>query len=343
MKSPSYVLLFTTTAGMALLRASAAEIPLTAERKTKTSTRLADCMRNAAHGQALHQYARAEQSYRQCYSFARRTFGENDEHTAVVLNRLGQMAYLQGNFLQAGGYFRTSMRAYESSPGNRISELVVVWNNLGATEEELGNYSKSLAYFRKVLDYYEANGPKDRGLAVGLSNYALVQASLGDVQEAAISAARAVDLLDHKRPSMDLAESLMTLGRIQILLNNYTSAGNALERARWCLAQIGGMETPTAAQVFTHLGRVYTATKRTAEAETLFQNSLRIQERVLNSQHPSLLLTLRSYAEMLRATGRKREAKRLEARFRDGAERSQQQTITNALVDVHALKREQAH
>ncbi|HWB97453.1 MAG TPA: hypothetical protein VG672_12140, partial [Bryobacteraceae bacterium] len=67
---------------------------------------------------------------------------------------------------------------------------------------------------------------------------------------------------------------------------------------------------------------------------------LRIEERLVSPQHPTYLITLKSYASLLRETGRKREAKELEARFHDGVAGSQQQAITKSVVDVRTLMRE---
>jgi tetratricopeptide (TPR) repeat protein len=328
MKFLPYVIVFTTLAATPAL-------------SEDSQTRYSDALRSAMHSQALQKYASAEKYYQISYDAARSAFGEKDNRVARVLNRLGQVAYLQGNYLRARDRFRMSLDVYKSSPGANAEDRAAVWNNLGATEEELGNFSRSLEYFRKVIDYYQQAGrANDRGAAVTLSNLALVQAMVGDQQEAVDSATRAVDLLEPGRLSMDLIESLTALGRIQTLLDDHASAARSLERARWGLAQIGGEETFVAAQVFTYLGRLYAATQRTKEAEPLYQRALRIEERLVSPQHPTYLITLKSYASLLRETGRKREAKELEARFHDGVAGSQQQAITKSVVDVRTLMRE---
>ena len=54
---------------------------------------------------------------------------------------------------------------------------------------------------------------------------------------------------------------------------------------------------------------------RYAEAEAFYQQSLRIREQALGSEHPFTREVVQNYAMLLRKMGREDEASELEARF----------------------------
>jgi hypothetical protein len=85
-----------------------------------------------------------------------------------------------------------------------------------------------------------------------------------------------------------------------------------------------------------NLARVYQLQGRYNEAEPLYRRTLAINEKILGPNHPRLALSLNSYADLLRKTGRKREAARLEKRARAILVITSEQ-YRNLPVDVHAL------
>jgi tetratricopeptide (TPR) repeat protein len=99
--------------------------------------------------------------------------------------------------------------------------------------------------------------------------------------------------------------------------------------------------SPSHALILTHLGALYTRYGRHGQAEQYFQRALEINHRLLTPDHPRLLESISGYAALLRATKRKREAKKLEAYVDEHRRKHQAEnpTLVN-IVDIHALMKQ---
>ena len=70
------------------------------------------------------------------------------------------------------------------------------------------------------------------------------------------------------------------------------------------------------AMTLNHLGRVYQALGDYAEAESLYQRALSINEKALGSEDREVAQSLEYYASLLRQTARVDEAEQMAARAR---------------------------
>ena len=71
------------------------------------------------------------------------------------------------------------------------------------------------------------------------------------------------------------------------------------------------------------LPKTYFAEGRNGEAESFYLRALALQEKTLGRGHPEVAVTLFNYAELVRKTHRKREARKLVSRARQNRVPSQ--------------------
>jgi tetratricopeptide (TPR) repeat protein len=84
-----------------------------------------------------------------------------------------------------------------------------------------------------------------------------------------------------------------------------------MKRALSILENVHGLEHPQVAIALGHLGALYGAQGRYAEAETLLKRALAIWERALGPEHRQVAGTLRRLAKIYEAEGKYAEAEPL--------------------------------
>jgi len=141
-------------------------------------------------------------------------------------------------------------------------------------------------------------------------------------------------------PAPGASDDLTLVGKFRILNRDFSGAEEVLNRSMQCLRQVGGEENVVGAVTLYQLAKLYGATHRQQQAETLFKHAIRIDERLWPAE---LLAVLKDYAGFLRAMKRKQEAKRVEADLRVRAKALFQDSPSGQIVDVRTLLREGNH
>jgi tetratricopeptide (TPR) repeat protein len=299
----------------------------------------------AALHDARHQYTEAEKYYQLAYTVAKTLFSDQSEEVAKVLNRLGETQLEQGRISEAGGSFHKALKIVESDKNaNRLATAAVL-NNLAVAQHMTGNLSRAAALMRKVVGIFETDpAANEESFGTALSNLATLLREAGTLPEATTTAQRAVSILERGKNSDDLAVSLVTLGRLHLDQGDSAAAETMLQRALRSIDNLGKEDSPTRALIFGHLGVLYGRTGRHREAEPFFQRAIEINRRLLRPEHPKLLDSMGAYADFLRTTKRKGEAKKLEAYIREQREKYRQQNPSVAnVVDVSSLMRQRGH
>lgn len=289
--------------------------------------------------QARHQYAKAENYYQSTYKVAKSLFGDQSEEAVKAVNSLGEMQLEQGRPWEADRAFHQALKILESDEKASRIDTAAVLNNLAAVQHATGNVSRAAELMRKVVGIFETDpAANEEGFGTALSNLATMLRELGNLPEAITEAQRAVSILEHCKNSDAIAVTLVILSRLHLDDGDSAAAEASLRRALRSIDGLGQECTPTRALIFGHLGVIYGRTGRPREAESLFQSAIEMNRRLLGPEHPRLLDSMGAYANFLRTTKRKGEAKKLDTYIREHRENYRMKNpSTEGVVDVHTL------
>jgi tetratricopeptide (TPR) repeat protein len=298
------------------------------------------CLNLAHLYQARHRYTEAEMYYERAYNLAKTLFGYQNEEVVKPLNLLGHVWLDQGRFREADGAFRQALKILELEKDPNRIETAAVLNNLAAVQHMNGNLSRAAALMRKVVGIFEADPAADEeDFGIALSNLAATLQEMGTSTEAITTARKAVTVLERCENSDHLAVSLVTLSRLYLDEGDSAGGEAMLQRALRSIEDLGQEDSPARALVFGHLGVLYAGTGRYRQAEPYLQRAIEINQRLLGPDHPRLLESMEAYANLLRMTKRKGEAKKLEAYIREQRERYQLQNPAVAnFVDISSIR-----
>ena len=299
------------------------------------------CMGLASRYEARHRYTDAEKHYEGAYNAARTVFGNESEEVAKALNHLGEMRLDQGQIPQADRSFHEALKILESNKdANRIA-IAAVLNNVAAVQHMTGNLSRAAAVMRKAIRIFEIDpSATAEDIGTALSNLATLLQEMERLPEAMTMAQRAVSILERCN-SDHFAVSLVTLARLHLDEGDSARAEATLQRALRSIEKLSKEDSPTQALIFGHLGVLYGRTGRHRDAESYFQRAIEINRRLLGLEHPRLLDSMDAYANLLRATKRKGEAKKLEMHVREQREKYRRQNPAAAsVVDVSSIMRQ---
>jgi tetratricopeptide (TPR) repeat protein len=295
--------------------------------------------------EARHQYNKAESYYQSTYNVAKSLFGDRSGEVVKAVNSLGEMRLEQGRPWEADRAFHQALKILESDENASRIDTAAVLNNLAAVQHVTGNVSRAVVLMRKVVGIFETDpAVNEEGFGTALSNLAAMLRELGNRPEAITAAQRAVSILERCKNSDAFAVTLVMLSRLHLDDGDSAAAEASLRRALRTIDGLGQEDSPTRGLIFGHLGVIYGRTGRPREAEPLFQSAIEMNRRFLGPEHPMLLDSMGAYANFLRTTKRKGEAKKLDAYIREHREYCRQKNPSvEGVVDVHTLMKQNSH
>jgi len=286
-----------------------------------------------------HRFADAEQYYRSACTLAKSAFGEQSDSLASALYGLGTMRLQQGRSREADVLLHQVLSILESGKNANSFDIALTLNNLAEVQHISGNPSKAAALLSKVVHLLETDPTADPlDLGTALSNLANMLRDTGNRPEALATAERAESILECCRNTEQFAANLVLRGVLRLDERDTAGAESMLLRALNGMEGSSEQSNPAQANVLTHLGVLYGRSGRHRESETCLQRALEINRRLLPPDHPRLLESMGAYADLLRATKRKGEAKKLEAYIDAQRQKYQAENPVEAnVVDVHTL------
>ncbi|MDQ6664607.1 MAG: tetratricopeptide repeat protein [Acidobacteriota bacterium] len=206
-----------------------------------------------------------------------------------------------------------------------------VLNGMRASSEN--NLAQAETFFLRTVHEPEAFGPQDPRLGSSLNSLGLVYHSRGKYRDAERVYLRGIKifLLVYGPKSLDLANISMNLGTAYFDDGLYARGEPYFRNAWWIFNQSLGPDSVKTAHAIFDLGETYRNLKRYAaaalnslalaytglskyaEAEPLFKLAIGIRQSAPISGNTDLSESLKSYAAMLRRSGRASEAGRMEA------------------------------
>jgi tetratricopeptide (TPR) repeat protein len=182
-------------------------------------------------------------------------------------------------------------------------------------------------------------------LATTLNNLASVYAHRGSYAEAESLHRRALAIKERALgpDHPDVAAALNNLAELYRAQGRFGDAEPLYRQALAIWERSAGTSHAGTAATLGNLAELYRQQGRYAEAEPLFQRALAIKQKgALAGEDTTVARLLARYAALLRATKRKGEAAKLEARARDILQRLAGGDYARFTIDVDALAKDRA-
>jgi tetratricopeptide (TPR) repeat protein len=289
-------------------------------------------------------YGEAEKQYRLSHELLKAEYGEQDRRVGLMLDKIGKAVCLGGHFSAANSLFQSSVVILRSQKNPNETEIATVLLNIAAVQWLLGNLSKSDHILNEVISLFERAGKDHRpDLALAFEVRARIAEQVGDIPKAQVQCQQALSILEQEGNPEELAAGLITMGQLLLSQSDIQGARVKLDRAHQLIAGRPAEQSPIGAALMSSLARCYHLQGKAGEAGPLFERAIQIDQRVLGPYHPKLLYTMQEYAGFLRATKRKKEAKKVEAYVHEHLREGEVLKSERNVVDVGQLLREQKH
>jgi serine/threonine-protein kinase len=259
----------------------------------------------------------AEARYQEALRLREGKLGRRNPEVAKLLSNLGVLHAVRGDLPKAERFFRESLAIREATLGPLNLDIATSLNNLGMVRSNQGDNKQGEALLLRGLKIREqALAPDHPDLAANLEALAVIYGSESRLADAEHLHRRALAIwekaLGPSHPQMaliltNLAQCLMGEGR--------TGEAEALLRRAIQIRQTAlGLHHPNLALSLKALADLYRDQKRYAESEDLYRRALAIYDALGSPIFPDRLKLLKSYAGLLRATGRAEQAAAMEPR-----------------------------
>ena len=267
-------------------------------------------------------------------------FHSSDRRVPMTMNRLAMTYDELGRYSDAIALYRRATAWVEQHYGKHTDEYAALINNIASVYLELGQPAKAEPLIREVLAIdRELLDPGDARLGKATSLMADVLIRRAQYAAAEQLLAQVIPLFERRSDSRrDLGISLNNLAVVRRYQNRSAESCALMERAVAVIEADSGPTHPALARVLNNLASTYADLGLREKADAAFRRSLDIAVAGFGEEHSQYGIMLHNYAGFLRDTGRKSEAKKLEAHskevLRDGARRNG----AGMTVDVSAFR-----
>jgi CHAT domain-containing protein/Tfp pilus assembly protein PilF len=205
----------------------------------------------------------------------------SDQHlaTAEELNRLGSVAWNQGDLRQSEQYFRQALEIEQESAPDSLG-LAESLNGLGDVTEKYGDIAKADEYYQKALVIAQKLDPDGLEMAHSLRGKAIVSYNRGNLAKAEEYFAQALaKYQEHAPGSLEMARSLDGLGLIHSRRGRRTKAEEFFRQALALREQLapGSLAVATS---YNYLGNLAALFYNVSQASESFQQAVAIQQQL---------------------------------------------------------------
>lgn len=225
-----------------------------------------------------------------------------------ILQNLGLSLSDQGRYTEAEGYLRAAMElGWQHSLAAK--DQAVSLNNLGFCLYGQERVEEALVYFRKSAGLRRQTlGALHPEYALTVSNTAAVALATGRFTEAKAALEQAIAVWRARGPkSPFLVIAQTNLGVAQQSLGEHDGAEESFRTAIDLQHEISGPDHPGVAAPLNNLGNLLAENQRYEEALGYLNESYRIREARLGSQHPDTLAVLWNLLEVELDSGNPRD------------------------------------
>lgn len=254
----------------------------------------------------------AEARFQEALRLREGKLGRHHPEVARLLNNLGVLHAMHGEYPKAEGLFREALAIREATLGPWHPDVAVSLNNLAMSLNAQGNLRQAEPLLLRGLTIRERSLPPDHpDLAANLEALAVLYDDEHRPEEAVQLHRRALAIWekvlgpDHPRTALILTNLANALAAEP---GQSGEAEALLRRAIRIREKALGPHHPQLASSLKSLAGLYRDERRYAESEALYRRALAIYDAAYPPNHPERQALLKGYASLLRATGRAREA-----------------------------------
>ncbi|MFO0576281.1 MAG: serine/threonine-protein kinase [Polyangia bacterium] len=236
-------------------------------------------------------------------------FGGGAALRAQLLDRIGSLRLVQGQYAEAASSFRAALeRAGDDRLAPEIlGHLAVALGHLGKSDEKLAALRRALAIQEELL------GPQHPLLGELIERLGDALADRREFAESESMYRRALAVRESGLEPTDprIAESLADLALLLYDMERSAAALPLLHRALQINERAFGPEHPDVAAVLDDLGLVLQSLDQMQEARQRFERALTIRVKALGPEHPLVAKSTEHLARVLLVLGEHEEALRL--------------------------------
>ncbi|MEX1364542.1 MAG: serine/threonine-protein kinase [Nannocystaceae bacterium] len=239
-------------------------------------------------------------------ALAHARLGRDDRGLARVLDNVGAVLSIEGEYEQAKQHFERALRLHEQELGSEHPAVARSVSNLGTALSSLGDYAQAKLLHERALRIQEAAlGPEHPEVADSLVDLGIAHHRLGEYEQARLDYERALRIkeaaLGPEHP--DVAACLANLCSVFEQQAQYEEARDCHERALQITEQALGPDHPIVANGLSSLGIVLFRLGEYEPAKQRLEQSLEVRERVLGPDHPDVAVSLGNLGGVLKAHG----------------------------------------
>jgi tetratricopeptide (TPR) repeat protein len=263
-----------------------------------------------------HQEAREQ--YHNALRLVEKARGPDSKEYAVSLHNLAALDYDEGRLDEAARQFRRALKIRQDVLGEDHPSTARTLNSLSAVYTGQGRYAEAERLCTRALAIQEkAPGPGQYEMSATLDNLASINLKQGR-GETALELSLRADRIARQTYGDRHPLTCRRANRLAVYYENLGRFQEAQELLRKNLEiqiELLGEANPDVAATMANLAAVSCRRGMLEEADVLYRRAIPIFEHS-GPNSPDFATVLWNYGGLLRQTGRKAEAKRLEARAR---------------------------
>jgi tetratricopeptide (TPR) repeat protein len=207
---------------------------------------------------------KALKTFQETLNLYRKVYGPSSREVATILNNIGRVFYLKGDYSQALRVYKEALAIRRWVLGTESIDLAATMCNTGQTHHQLGDLEEAMVYYQEFLSLAETRlGCNHRDVAVIYKCMAEIYHERGDIEDARL-----------------MYEKALQAGRAA--LGNYH---------------------PDLASTINKLGNLYYELQDLDTALKYYIEGLKVEQVVLEPCHPHIMVTLMNIAQIHRHRG----------------------------------------
>jgi CHAT domain-containing protein/tetratricopeptide (TPR) repeat protein len=296
------------------------------------------------------QYRDAADKTQRALEIRRQRLGEMHPDVAYSVNRMGRVAYYQGDYSRAETLFGDALRIREGTLGPENVAVAESLSDLASIFLRRGDYVRPEPLYQRALAIYQkaaADQARDADLLESLiavfNNLGLLYHRRADYARAETQYLQALAIKERTSGPDDptVADTAANLGAVYYASAQYDKAVQTLKRALTIQEKHLAPNHASLATSSFNLAAVYFDQGDFASAEALFQRALTIDEQLLDARHPRLAVRVTGLAEVLRLKGEYAKAEPLYQRaltIREQALGQAHPQVADSLIALSLLR-----